>query len=464
MSEPRKNGRSCVVCGARLAGDNTGGMCSPCDRGRVEDARPPPTFWTSDTAARAIARGDFGLVIKAAREACDPCVTQAGMGLWLGLSQAQVSRIESGRTPTNDLAKLVRWAQILGAPAGSLWFDFPAGPGSVTVDKVISYQPPALPPAAAAPPPSLVPGSRRMIGLDDVDVVREATRAFRQIDNRFGGGHARSAVASFLGSEIEGALSDGRFARGARPGYERAAAELFQLAGWMAYDVGDERQGRSRLRQALELATAAGDESLTAEMLAAMSHQAVSSRRSDEAIDLALAARRAAHRSGAPALQAESAALEARGLALAGDARGCIAALGRAERVFGSATDANTPNWLRYFDRAYLSATFAHALRDLGRPRDAERFARDSLLMSEGYDRGRLFNTALLASILAGCGRIDESVAAARQALEMAGKVRSVRAQGYLRDIATRLMPFEKVPDVSRIHRDIKAAGVNLRQ
>lgn len=463
MSEARRNGRSCAVCGARLAGDNSGGMCSPCDRGRAEEPRPPRTFWMSESATRAIARSDFGLVIKAAREACDPVVTQAEMGLWLGLSQAQVSRIESGRTPTNDLAKLVRWAQILGAPEGSLWFAVPAGLGGEPVDEEIPDRAPALPSVVAASP-SFVPGPRRMIGPDEVDVVREATQAFRQIDNRFGGGHARSAVASFLGSEIEGALSDGRFARGARSGYERAAAELFQLAGWMAYDVGDERQGRSRLRQALELATSAGDESLTAEMLAAMSHQAVSSRRSDEAIDLALAARRAAHRSGAPALQAESAALEARGLALAGDARGCIAALGRAERVFGSATPANTPQWLRYFDRAYLSATFAHALRDLGRPLDAERFARDSLLMSEGYDRGRLFNTALLASILADCGRVDESVAAARQALDMAGGVRSVRAQGYLRDIATRLAPFNKVPDVIRIHRDITAAGVNLRQ
>ncbi|MGH3612368.1 MAG: hypothetical protein ACRDRK_07170 [Pseudonocardia sp.] len=130
----------------------------------------------------------------------------------------------------------------------------------------------------------------------------------------------------------------------------------------MSYDVGDERRGRTQLRQAFELATPAGDDALTAEMLAAMSHQAAFARRPDEAIDLALAARRAAHRSGVPALQAESAALEAQGLALTGDLRGCIGALRRAESLFLAATEDNTPPWLRYFDRAYLSAKFAQAL------------------------------------------------------------------------------------------------------
>jgi hypothetical protein len=81
-----------------------------------------------------------------------------------------------------------------------------------------------------------------------------------------------------------------------------------------------------------------GDDALIAEMLAAMSHQAAFSRRSDETIDLALAARRSAVRSGAPSLHAESFALEAQGLALRGDGRGCISALQRAERAFLAAT------------------------------------------------------------------------------------------------------------------------------
>ena len=455
------HGAACVRCGARLASDNASGLCSPCSRVDPATARTPPaSFWVSEPVLRAVARRDFGLIVKAARAACDPPVRQAEMGAWLSLSQAQVSRIESGRSLVNDLVKLTRWANVLGAPADVLWFQLAPPP---VPDVPAATAPEGLPTLLPSAPAVVAVGPFRLIGRDEVDVVRETTRAFREIDNQFGGGRARSAVSAYLGTEIEDALSNGRFARGARPVFERAAAELFQLAGWMSYDVGDAREGRSQLRKALDLATAAGDEALTAEMLAGMSHQAAFLRRTDETIDLALAARRAAHRSGSPALQAESAVLEAQGLALMRDARGAVAALARADKLFTKAAPENTPQFLEYFDRAYLSAKFAHALRDLGRSADAERFARDSLQMSDGYERGRMFNTALLASVLADSGSVEESVLVARDAVRMAGRVRSARAQGYLRDVATRLAPYRAHTDVASLLRDMASKGVNVR-
>jgi hypothetical protein len=476
MSSSATGVRACAMCGTRLGADNIASFCSPCGRqetGKSPARRPPVSLWKSPDVDRAVERRDFGLILKAVKASLDPPATQSEIGEWLGLSQAQVSRIESGRTVVNDLAKLVKWAQILGAPHDRLWFFLPISSADVGDEST-------LPPVPAAvlhdwPDSTGTNGrfgsspfvGRRLVGPDESNVVREATRAFRQIDNRFGGGHVRAAVSAYLDTEIGGVLADGRFAKGARPGFARAAAETYQLAGWMSYDMGDDALGRKHLRQALELANSVGDDALTAEMLAAMSHQAAFSRRANEAIDLALAARRSAHRSGAPALQAESAALEAQGLALKHDARGCIAALRRAENLFLAATEENTPPWLRYFDRAYLSAKFAQALRDLGRPSDAERFARDSLQMSDGYDRGRLFNTALLASILADGAQVDEAVVVGRDALSMAGHIRSVRAQSYLRDVSARLIPFTKNSAVKKLRRDIlhsSAAGIERRQ
>ncbi|EGX60481.1 putative DNA-binding protein [Streptomyces zinciresistens K42] len=43
---------------------------------------------------------------------------------WLGLTQAQLSRIENGAAP-QDLGKLMQWAHSLGAPADLLWFKLP---------------------------------------------------------------------------------------------------------------------------------------------------------------------------------------------------------------------------------------------------------------------------------------------------------------------------------------------------
>lgn len=114
---------------------------------------------------------------------------------------------------------------------------------------------------------------------------------------------------------------------------------------------------------------------------------------------------------------------------------------------------------MRYFDEAYLSAKFAHTLRDLGRSADAERFARSSLHMTEGYDRGRLFNTALLSSVLVSQGQIDEGAEHALIAVRMTGRVRSVRAHGYLRDIATRLAQYPTHPRTAGIQREIAAIG-----
>lgn len=71
----------------------------------------------------------------------------------------------------------------------------------------------------------------------------------------------------------------------------------------------------------------------------------------------------------------------------------------RAERAFDAVHDDSRPRWTAYFDRAYLAAKFAHVLHAVGESKPAERFAIRSLQMSEGYERGRLFNTVLLARI-----------------------------------------------------------------
>ena len=197
-------------------------------------------------------------------------------------------------------------------------------------------------------------------------------------------------------------------------------------------------------------------------MLAGMSHQASFSRNADRAIELASAASYAARRAGIPRLQAEAAVMEAHGLALRGDDRNCIAALNRAEQYFIRSAE-DVPLWLSYFDEAYLSAKFGHALRDLRRPKDAERFARGSLNMSEGYERGRLFNSALLAGILADQGRVDEAVQHPGLAVKMSTEVRSGRTTAYLVDVHNRLLPYKNEGIVDSLFGAMKNVGVRTR-
>src|SRR5262249_12269867 len=152
-------------------------------------------------------------------------------------------------------------------------------------------------------------------------------------------------------------------------------------------------------------------------------------------IDLARGAKNSAKRAGVPALVAESAVMEAHGLALVNDINGCLAALRESEQAFAVAENRDRPEWLAYFGAAYLAAKFGRCFRDLGRLAEAERFARRSLDMIDGYDRGRLFNMVLLASVLADQRKVDEACEIGSAALRLASDVRSARTDADLVDL-----------------------------
>jgi len=80
--------------------------------------------------------------------------------------------------------------------------------------------------------------------------------------------------------------------------------------------------------------------------------------------------------------------------------------------------------------------------------------------MSEGYERGRLFNTALLAGTLADQRRIDEAAAVATEALRMARTIRSARSKAYLADVANKLSPSRDDSAVKSLYDQMRKMGV----
>lgn len=266
--------------------------------------------------------------------------------------------------------------------------------------------------------------------MPDVQVIREMTQTFRGLDNRFGGGRAHSAVTSYLTSDVLPVLREGRYRDDVRPELSTAVAELDQLAGWIAYDVGDSGSGRRHLRQAMHLSQDVGNDALAGEMLAGMSHQAAFARWPALATDLARAAKENGKRAGVAALVSEAAVMEAHGLALANDAHGCLAALRESERAFEAAEDRDRPTWLGYFD---------------------------------GYDRGKLFNLALLASTLADQRKVEEACETGSEAVRIARDVRSVRTAADLADLSRRLEPFRAHPAVRMLDEQMRAAGVPVQ-
>jgi hypothetical protein len=227
-----------------------------------------------------------------------------------------------------------------------------------------------------------------------------------------------------------------------------ATAELTQLAGWASYDSGLHGLGQRYLIQALRLALTAADRPLGAEIVAAMSHQAAYLKASAEAVDLARAAARIAADAGVTAIVAEAAVLEAQGLALLGEESASAIALDRAERALDRADRDRDPQWIRYFDEAYLSARFGHCFVALERGDLARRFAARSLEMDARYVRGRQFNLALLAKAHAQDGDVEQAASVGMDAVEVAEGLRSARSIDYLRDLADRLAPYAGLPAV----------------
>ncbi|MFC8045548.1 hypothetical protein [Nocardia sp. NPDC057353] len=296
----------------------------------------------------------------------------------------------------------------------------------------------------------------RRIGQTDVDAVRTMTAAFRDLDNRVGGGKVRPTIVQYLHSSVAPLLQSSYPEPIGRQLFA-TAAELTKLAGWAAYDLEEHGLAQRYLIQALRLSRAAGDAGLGAEILAAMSHQATYVGRPGDAVDLARAAQIAARTAGLAVLESECHMVEAHGHAARADGAMCATSLNAAERAYDRAGSTRPP-WLDYFDGAYLSAKTAHCFRDLGDAARTAQFAEESLNMSDGYTRGRAFNLCLLASARADEDPL-EAVRIGGEALALAAGLESRRSLAYLREVRHRLAAHANLPDVAEFrHRVLEVA------
>jgi hypothetical protein len=216
------------------------------------------------------------------------------------------------------------------------------------------------------------------VGASDVAILHTSTAMFSQLDDQFGGEHARRAVAQFIRSDIVPMLR-GRYTDATRRALFSAAAEALHLLAWMSYDAGEHGMGQRYFVQAFRLAQAGGDDLFAASTLDAMSHQATHLHRFGEAAKLARAARHGTRQTATPTLTAHFYAMEARALAGMGDRVGTEAALSKAESQFERRRPDDDPEFIRYVDEGELAAEIGHCYRDLAGGARAVEAARQAL-------------------------------------------------------------------------------------
>ncbi|MGH4012579.1 MAG: helix-turn-helix domain-containing protein [Pseudonocardiaceae bacterium] len=362
-----------------MARDNTGVQCGACQAKRrdVMLAAPvvPPEFWAVDQMRDALASWHMGKVIAAYRNHPHHGrpISQEVVGGWVNLTQAQLSRIETG-SPIKDLDRLVQWARLLRIPPQFLWFRLPSG-------TALQLQEPATPPPPCIPAQlsvALPTSPSGLVAMGNGAVLHggsdaSAMQAFRAADKQVGGGHLYATVVKYLHTEVAPRLFGSEYVLDDQLAFNGAAA-LTEMADWMAHDAGHDQAAKRHFSRAHYLVQVGGDRQLGAHVLASLSHLAHHLDQPTEAVQFASRGRLAL-KDGPPQpeLEARLLAMHARGFAALREPDECVRLLVQAEQALGDTPTEEPSPWISGFDEASLASEAARCMRQLGDLNEAQR-------------------------------------------------------------------------------------------
>ncbi|MCX4675484.1 sporulation protein [Streptomyces sp. NBC_01433] len=302
-------------------------------------------------------------------------------------------------------------------------------------------------------PESAADASPLRVGHSDVAKLREAAQDARRWDSKYGGGDWRSSMVPECLRVDAAPLLLGSYSDEVGRALFGASAELTRLAGWMAFDTGQQEAAQRYYIQALRLARAAADVPLGGYVLVSMSLQATYRGFADEGVDLAQAAVERNRGLATARTMSFFRLVEARAHAKAGDAAAAGAALKAAEGWLerSRAGDAD-PSWLGFYSYDRFAADAAECYRDLKAPRQVRRFTEQALSQpTEEFVRSHGLRLVVSAVAELESGNLDAACAAGTRAVEVAGRISSARTTEYVRDLLHRLEPYGDEPRVAEL-------------
>lgn len=489
-------GRRCQGCGTVLAADNTARLCSRCHREQRDQLRTPPAqlrneFFETDEFRAAFESQHIGKVFKAYRnhprhlQLFGKALNQELLGRWLGLTQAQVSKLENGK-PEQNLETLRNYARTLHLPLHMLWFDFP---GQSRLES---------PRSPLATDNLIVPASR-----DDVVVVTSGLDTFglitlgqrRDMLGPSATSHGRMPMRAELLAHYESLTDNYRqidYQAGSRAVYgdtvthlnrlltasDQVPSELYgryiallgdtaQLAAWLAIDSQDYPAARHFCSIALSSAEEDDDPTLHSYVLGVMSYIHLHAQRGHEAVRLLDGALRIANtpRFGVnPAVRSWLYEALAEAHAFAGNHEAGAKALTEAERLFDAVQVDSVPHWLGFYNaQEHATRLKGRCLLRLGDDRGAITALESACeLLSEQYVRersGTLIDLAMAHLLEADKAPSPEPEAAAETAHEawrLALLTDSGRNQCRIRELLPAFKPYAHLESVQALTDKVK--------
>ncbi|WP_251091992.1 hypothetical protein [Streptomyces sp. Caat 7-52] len=300
------------------------------------------------------------------------------------------------------------------------------------------------------------------IGSQEIEELERSVEVFRAWDAARGGGLQRKAVVGQL-NEVGGMLAYHH-----PPHLQRrlwgVAANLAVLAGWMSHDVGLEPTAQKYFVIAAHAAREGGDRPRAGEALSRAARQMVHLGRPDDALDLMKLAQSGAGERLQPRTKAMFHTIEAWAQASMGKGQAMRRTLGRAEDLFVSDRDAETPDWMQTFKDEDLYGMQALAYRTLaefdpGAAAHAQHYAEKALaLRVDGRERSKIFDHLSMASACFIADDPEQADRYARLALMSMGSNSSRRTWDRLRQMYRLTAEYAGYPKIHQLREEIRLA------
>ncbi|UED87800.1 tetratricopeptide repeat protein [Streptomyces profundus] len=284
-------------------------------------------------------------------------------------------------------------------------------------------------------------GQTQRIGMSEVDMVIAMTERISELDDQFGGRHARPMAAAFLVNTVAPYLRSDA-SESVRQAMMSAVSDLCYLTGYMAVDEGVQGLAQKYYLKALELAGAAQDHLTYCTTLRGMSVQAVDLRHGREAMRLADAAAAASPHAG-PRMRAFLAGQQAHASAQIGDRNNALTYLREAEVAMEKAESQEKA--FGSYDPAALNYHTSQVRHELGDVNGAvEAMQQSDRLRYDVYRRTRVKERAILAERQFGIGHLEAACATWHLALDDYPLVQSGRADQHIQTMFGLIRPYTK--------------------
>ncbi|MGH3548386.1 MAG: hypothetical protein ACRDQU_09800 [Pseudonocardiaceae bacterium] len=295
-------------------------------------------------------------------------------------------------------------------------------------------------------------GAGSAFSAAELEALEQMVGVFRGWSRSSASGLARSAVVGQL-HELAGQLRQAP----AGPRTDRAflaGAELAKIAGSMSFDAGFQGAAQRYYVMAVQLAKAAGSDTLAAVALAALARQLFDLMEPEDGLEVVALAQYGTRRSATPGLRALLHTREAWGHAQRGCTNAVHKAVGLAEEAYAQRKSEAEPRWTIGLDAAELAGVIGARYRDLARhdpaqaPRAVRYIGQALALRDASRQRNRAFDLIGLARVHLITGEPEQAATLIGQAMPLAGERAPGRVGRKLGDFYRETARWAAVPAV----------------